>query len=189
MVFGFGKKKHEEKSPQGPASIRIEELDDILQTKKQDLRNKITTRSKPLFIEIEQELDSIYKIIDHLKEDTLKVEDIEKILQVIVIRAKNEVIEVISKESKKSIIKITNFEDVLKTAEESGHTLKKIGDVLGKHSRVIHVFAKKYADELKEHLGLVRENHLIITKMLADYSALESSQGDRKSTRLNSSHT
>ncbi len=176
MVFGFGKKKQEEQETITPTTIRIEQLDSILETKKKEMRNKILIQSKPLFSEIDQEFQAIYKIIGQLKEDTLKVEDIEKILQVIVVRAKNEVIDVISKESKKSISKIITFEDVTKNAEESGHTLKKIGDVLGKHSRVIHVFAKKYANELKEHLGLVSENHAIITKMLGDYSGLGSSQ-------------
>ncbi len=176
MVFGFGKKKQEEQSSQEPVIIRIQDLNSMLETKKQELRNKIMIQSKPLFSEIEQELQAIYKIIEHLRDDTLKVEDIEKILQVIVVRAKNEVIEVISKESKKPISKITTFEDILKNTEESGYKLKKIGDVLGKHSRVIHVFAKKYAEDLKEHLGLVSENHILITKMLGQYSTLETSQ-------------
>ena len=174
MVFGWGKKKQEE--PESVQNkITIDQIDSILSSKKEDLKKKITTQSKPLFSEIQAELDSIYKIIDHLKNDDLKVDDIEKILRVIVVRAKTEVIDVISKESKKPLPSISTYEDVLKTEEAASHTLKKIGDVLGKHSRVIHVFAKKYAQDLKDHLALVTQNHVIITKMLGDYSTLESS--------------
>jgi len=174
MVFGWGKKKQEE--PESvQKKITIDQIDSILSSKKEDLKKKITTQSKPLFSEIQAELDSIYKIIDHLKNDDLKVDDIEKILRVIVVRAKTEVIDVISKESKKPLPSISTYEDVLKTEEAASHTLKKIGDVLGKHSRVIHVFAKKYAQDLKDHLALVTQNHVIITKMLGDYSTLESS--------------
>jgi septal ring factor EnvC (AmiA/AmiB activator) len=103
------------------------------------------------------------------------VDDIEKILRVLVVRSKTEVIDVVTKESKKSLPAVSNYDDVLKTADAASHTLKKIGDVLGKHSRIIHVFAKKYAQDLKDHLELVTKNNIIITKMLSDYSSLESS--------------
>jgi DNA repair exonuclease SbcCD ATPase subunit len=174
MVFGWGKKKQE--PPENTSKkTTIDQIDSILTTKKEDLKKKITIQSKPLFSEIQIELNSIYKIIDHLQNDNLKIDDIEKILRVIVVRAKTEVIDVISKESKKSLPSISTYEDVLKTEGAASHTLKKIGDILGKHSRVIHVFAKKYAQDLKNHLELVTKNHAIITKMLGDYSSLESS--------------
>lgn len=174
MVFGWGKKKQETTDVQ-KASLALNEIDSILLSKKEDLRKKITTQSKPLFSEIQSELNSIYKIIDHLKSDNLKVDDIEKILRIIVVRAKTEVIEIISKESERPIPQISTFDDVLRASDVASHTLKKIGDVLGKNSRVIHVFAKKYAQELKDHLALVTKNHVIITKMLGEYSTLESS--------------
>lgn len=182
MVFGWGKKKQEEQPPTQSHTIRIDDLEPILASIKEELRKKITIQSKPLFSEIERELNHIYKIIDHLKNDDLKVDDIDKILRVVVVRAKTEVIDIISKESIKSLPTISTFEDVEKTADASSHTLKKIGDVLGKHSRIIHVFAKKYAQDLKNHLALLRENNTLITKMLTDYSTLESSSGVIKDT-------
>jgi len=176
MVFGWGKKKHEVSEAPLENKLELDQLDSILSAKKAELQKKIVTQSKPLFSEIEAELKAIYKIVDHLKSDDLKVDDIEKVLRVIVVRAKTEVIDVISKESK-SLPPASTYDEVLKTADVASHTLKKIGDVLGKHSRVIHVFAKKYAQELKDHLARVTENHVILTKMLCDYSALDSSSG------------
>jgi predicted nucleic acid-binding Zn-ribbon protein len=176
MVFGWGKKKQEEPEI-STKKVTLDQIDSILSRKKEELKKKIAIQSKPMFSEIQSELNSIYKIIDHLKNDDLKVDDIEKILRVIVVRAKTEVIDVISKESKKPLPSVSTYEDVLKTQEAASYTLKKIGDVLGKHSRVIHVFAKKYAQDLKDHLELVTEDNLRISRMLGDYSALESSSG------------
>lgn len=175
MVFGWGKKKQESLGQASSKKTTLDQIDSALATKKEELKKKITIQSKPLFSEIQGELNSIYKIIDHLKNDNLKVDDIEKILRVIVVRAKTEVIDVISKESKTPLPSISSYDDVLKTEEAASHTLKKIGDILGKHSRVIHVFAKKYAQDLKNHLELVTKDHAIVSKMLGDYSALESS--------------
>ena len=176
MVFGWGKKKYEISETPLATKLDLDQLDSILSAKKAELQKKIVTQSKPLFSEIEAELKAIYKIVDHLKSDDLKVDDIEKVLRVIVVRAKTEVIDVISKESK-LLPPASTYDEVLKTADVASHILKKIGDVLGKHSRVIHVFAKKYAQELKDHLARVTENHVILTKMLGDYSALDSSSG------------
>ncbi|MEM2160255.1 MAG: hypothetical protein QXN55_04800 [Candidatus Nitrosotenuis sp.] len=181
MVFGWGKKKQDDSQQvQTKSTISLNEIDSILDAKKDEMRKKITTQSKPLFSEMQNELNSIYKIIDHLKHDDLKVDDIEKILRVIVVRAKTEVIDIISKESTKTLPQVSTYDDVLKTADAASFTLKKIGDVLGKNSRVIHVFAKKYAQDLKDHLALVTKNHTVIAKMLADYSLLESSSDSIK---------
>ena len=175
MVFGWGKKKQETTDITQEAEVELGQISSLLSPKKEEIRKKIVTQSRPLFTEIKQELDAIYKIIEHLKQDDLKVEDIEKILRVIVTRAKTEVIDVISKEAEKKFPTVDKFEDVLDASESVSHTLKKIGDVLGKNSRVIHVFAKKYAQEIKDHLALVTKNHAIIVKMLSEHSVLESS--------------
>ena len=175
MVFGWGKKKQETTDITQEAEVELAQISSLLSPKKEEIRKKIVTQSRPLFTEIKQELDAIYKIIEHLKQDDLKVEDIEKILRVIVTRAKTEVIDVISKESEKKFPIVDKFEDVLGASESVSYSLKKIGDVLGKNSRVIHVFAKKYAQEIKDHLALVTKDHTIVSKMLYEHSAFESS--------------
>lgn len=175
MVFGWGKKKQEnQEQAQTKNTISLHDIDGLLSKHKEEKRQQIVTKSKPLLSEIQIELGSIYKIIDHLQQDNLKVDDIEKILRVIVIRAKTEVIDIISKESKKTIPQVSTYDDVLKASDAISHTLKKIGDVLGKNTRVIHVFAKKYAQELKDHLASLTESHAFLTKLIGDYSTLES---------------
>lgn len=180
MVFGWGKKKTEDAQnlPQKDSTrsrLKVDEISSVLDSLKEKKRQKITTQVKPLFSEMQSELNAIYKIIDHLKNDNLKVDDIDKTLKVLVVRSKTEVIDVITKESKNSLPPVATFSDAIKTADAASHTLKKIGDVLGKNSRVIHVFAKKYAEDLKSHLELVTKNNILVTKMFSDFSSLESS--------------
>ena len=179
MVFGWGKKKQEsDEVPQKSitqSKLRVQDIDPILGEQKETSKKKIVTMAKPLFSEMQSELGAIYKIIDHLKNDSLKVDDIDKTLKVLVVRSKTEVIDTVTKESKNSLPPVSTYDDVVKTAEIASRTLKKIGDVLGKNSRVIHVFAKKYAEDLKSHLELVTKNNITITKLLSDFSSLESS--------------
>jgi predicted transcriptional regulator YdeE len=179
MVFGWGKKKQEQIDEHEPKTgageeLKLDEINPILLEKKNQLQNEIVRKTKPLFEEIKHELDSIHAIISHLKTDDLKVDDIDKTLRAHVVRSKAEVIDVISKESKKTLPNASNYEDVTKTAELAAHILKKIGDVLGKHSRVIHVFAKKYANDLKTHLELITKDHMTISKMISDHNSMES---------------
>jgi hypothetical protein len=51
--------------------------------------------------------------------------------------------------------------------------LKKIGDALGRQSRVIHIFAKKYASKLKDDLKVMTDGNDEITTIITNYSELE----------------
>ncbi len=178
MVFGWSKKTQEnseQQTQQSQQKIHMSEISQILAKQKEAKQKKILEQTKTLFDEIKKELNSIYGIISHLKDDNLKIDDIDKRLQTLVIRSKAEVIDVISKESQKQLPQVKSYDDVVKTAEIASHTLKKIGDVLGKNSRVIHVFAKKYAQDLKTHLELVTKNHVAISKMIGQISSMDAS--------------
>jgi hypothetical protein len=53
--------------------------------------------------------------------------------------------------------------------------LKKVGDVLGRQTRVIHIFAKKYANQLTTNLKIMNENSDNITKLLKHFDSTQSS--------------
>ena len=55
--------------------------------------------------------------------------------------------------------------------------LKKIGDALGRQSRVIHIFAKKYAGKLKGDLKVVTNRNDEITTTITNHSELETKIG------------
>jgi hypothetical protein len=178
MVFGWSKKNQEnseQQTQQSRQKIQLSEISQILAKQKEAKQKKILEQTKALFAEVKKELDSIYAIISHLKDDDLKIDDIDKRLQILVVRSKAEVIDVISKESQKQLPQVKNYDDVVMTADLASHTLKKIGDVLGKNSRIIHVFAKKYAQDLKTHLELVTKNHTAISKMIGQISSIDAS--------------
>ena len=146
MVFGWGKKKEaasEKTIPQ--TTINLQDVASILEGKKLEKQRHVIQQTKPNFEQIQKEMNSISKIISHLESDNLKVDDIDKMLRVLVVRSKSEIIDVISKEANKLMPDISTYDDVLKGSESASYVLKKIGDVLGKNSKIVHVFAKKYA--------------------------------------------
>lgn len=177
MVFGWSKKKAE-KEPETSAQkeIRLDQIGAALSELKVTKQRQTISHVKPLFSNIQAELDSILKIIDHLSHDSLKVDDIDNQLKVIVTRSKTEIINTISKEAKIQIPQLNTFADVEKATELASQALKKIGDVLGKNSRVIHVFAKKYALDLKNHLGEITTNHTSILRLVGIYAKFETDE-------------
>jgi hypothetical protein len=179
MVFGWSKKSQENEQQTAPSPskqiIRIPEISQILDKQKEDKQKKVLEQTRTLFDDMKKELNAIYGIVDHLKNDDLKIDDIDNRLKILVTRSKAEVINIISKESQKQLPQVKTYADVLTASEIAAHILKKIGDVLGKNSRVIHVFAKKYAQDLKAHLELVTKNHAMISKLIGQVSSLESS--------------
>jgi hypothetical protein len=180
MVFGWNKKKTEKEDaqPRNSASkeIKLSQIDSILSDTKNLKQKHLIRSTAPLFSNIHDELNSILKIIDHLSNDSLKVDDIDNQLKIIVTRSKTEIITIISKEAKVKMPQLDTLDDVKKATELASQTLKKIGDVLGKNSRVIHVFAKKYAQDLKDHLATINTNYMSALQLVNNYAKFESDE-------------
>ncbi len=174
MVFGWGKKKQKEepaeKVPQATREISLADVPKILSElvelrKSQTLSeiNNIRNNTQPL-------IDDLAKIANVLEKDNLNVDDIDRHLAIIVVRGKKQVIDVMKK-NVVSLPKIKSFDDAEKLNVVLGQTLKKIGDVLGRQTRVIHIFAKKYASQLKENLEVMNANHSEIRKFLKNFNS------------------
>src|SRR3990172_9090109 len=115
---------------------------------------------------IEENLDEISKIIKELEQDNLHVDDIDKHLEILVVRGKKQVIDTIKKENSEKLPDIKSYDDVLALTELITQRLKRIGDVLGRQSRVIHIFAKKYANKLKDHLAALNSDRSKMQTMI-----------------------
>lgn len=177
MVFGWNKKKTEkEERTLSSKEINLGQIPAILSDVEHSKQKHLIKNTTPLFSNIQNELSSILKIIDHLSNDSLKVDDIDNQLKIIVTRSKTEVINIISKEAKVSMPQLETFDDVKKATELASQALKKIGDVLGKNSRVIHVFAKKYAQDLKDHLATINTNYMSVLQQVNNYTKFESDE-------------
>ncbi|MGV7226501.1 MAG: exonuclease SbcC [Nitrosopumilus sp.] len=176
MVFGWGKKKQEEKPvDQIPENKEISledvpkiisELGELRKTQNLSEINNLRNNTEPL-------INDLMKIGNVLEKDDLKIDDIDKHLAIIVVRGKKQVIDVIKKDVV-SLPKISSFDDAEKLNSMLNLILKKVGDVLGRQTRVIHIFAKKYAAQLKENLEVMNANHSEIQNILKNYHTTKS---------------
>ena len=179
MVFGWGKKKNQDNQESKPQN-KIISLSDVLKivTKLCKLRESQTlSMVKNLRDQTSSLIDGLIKIGDVLEKDNLNVDDIDKHLAIIVVRGKNQVIDVIKKDVA-SLPKITSIDDAKKLDIVLNQILKKVGDVLGRQTRVIHIFAKKYAAQLKDNLEVMNANHSEIHKILKIFDATTSASDE-----------
>jgi len=180
MVFGWGKKKQEEKyiekTPQ-QKEVQLSDVHKILAELNELRQSQIITEIKYLRNNTEPLIDDLAKIGDLLEKDNLKVDDIDKHLATIVVRGKKQVISVIKKDVA-HLPEISSIDDAKKLNSSLNQILKKLGDVLGRQTRVIHIFAKKYASELKVNLEVMNKNHSEIRKLLQNYDSTKSTSDE-----------
>ena len=177
MVFGWGKKKPQKQEPESVAPKeeqislgKISSLTDEIKT----LRAKtIVSETKSIRNKMDTDLYEIKNIAKELEKDNLKVDDIDKHLQILVVRGKELVISTIKNETKDKLPEISKYENVMQLNSAISQKLKRIGDVLGRQSRVIHIFAKKYAEKLKEHLEILTANHAELMQRIKNYKNLD----------------
>jgi len=176
MVFGWGKKKQEEihmDRTSQEKEIRLSDVSKIVTNLKELRESQTLSEIKQLRNNTAPLIDDLIKIGDVLDKDNLKVDDIDKHLSIIVVRGKKQVIDVI----KKGVIQlpeISSINDAEKLDSTLNQLLKKLGDVLGRQTRVIHIFAKKYATQLKGNLEVMTTNHSEIHKLLKNYDSTKS---------------
>ena len=181
MVFGWGKKKQQEESsvPEIPQKKEIvlsavsQVVIDLENLRKSQTINEI----KKLRNDTEPLIEDLIKIGTVLDNDDLKIDDIDKHLAIIVIRGKKQVIDVI----KKGVVplpEISSIDDIDKVNSALNQILKKVGDVLGRQTRVIHIFAKKYATRLKEILEVMNANHSEMRKLIKHYESTRNTSAE-----------
>ncbi len=155
MVFGWGKKKLEQSEvdvvPE-EKQISLTEISDIIKDIRSIRTRTIIAEVKAFRNKINSDRKTILEIANQLERDTLNVDEMDVHLMRLVKRGKNEIISVIKRECKVTFPEINSFENVQTFDRLASRMLKKIGDALGRHSQVIHIFAKKYAKKLKSDL-------------------------------------
>ncbi len=175
MVFGWGKKKKSlgyETTIQEEKEIKLDEINSKVE-EIQNLRKKtIVAESKTFREKIEYKLYEISKIIKELERDNLNVGDIDKHLEILVVRGKRQVIDAIKKEDSEKLPDIKSYEDVLALTELVTRKLKRMGDALGRQSRVIHIFAKRYAGKLKRNLEVLNSDRSELQSLVDNYKKL-----------------
>ena len=177
MVFGWGKKKSTNesiKSTQLVKQISLDKIEGILDEQKNKLSNQIIEESKPISEEIEIKRREIVHVIAQFESDDLGSQNVDKHLKVLIERGKNAVISGVRKEASEKSDEIKKYHDVVNLNLDIAQLLKRIGDTLGPNSRVMHVFARKYADKLKDVLANITREKAELQKLVNDYDKLDS---------------
>jgi len=179
MIFGWGTKKERkqeviESTPQ-EKQISLSDVDGVIQ-------NLSSLRIKTIIVEvrtfkskIESNLSDLNNIANQLEKDDLKTDDVDRHLKILVIRGKKMVISTIQNESKNKLPNIESYDDVLEFNKITTKMLKKIGDVLGRQTRVIHIFAKKYVNKFKSTLEMLTSEQKTIQTLIDNHLQLEES--------------
>jgi len=171
MVFGWGKKKNAiaddviESVETSNTEITLEEIPQILDDVKNLREKTLIAEIRTFRNKIDSDRKNLLSIANELKNDNLNTDDIDIHLKILVNRGKSEVISTIQREFQTSFAEINSLNDVFEFEKKATKAIKKVGDVLGKHTRVIHIFAKKYAKKLKDDLQ-VRSSYLKEVKEL-----------------------
>ena len=176
MVFGWGKKKPEKQEPEiapQKKQITLDNIHDVINEIRTIRVKTIIAETKTFRNKIKSSCEAILHIAIDLERDTLKVDDMDVHLRRLVERGKKEVISIIKRESIVELPGINSYEDVKDFNVIAGKMLKKIGDALGRHSVPINVFAKKYANKLRDDLRAMTDRNDEITTLISNYVELE----------------
>jgi hypothetical protein len=176
MVFGWGKKKSQQdisEVPHQKKQVLLFDVPNIVNEIRSIHTKTIIAEAKTFRNKINSSCETILHIATDLERDTLKVDDIDPLLKRLVERGKKEVISTIKRESIVQLPEINSYEDVKIFNTTTTRMLKKIGDTLGRQSRVIHIFAKKYAGKLKGDLKVMTDRNDEITTTITNHSELE----------------
>ena len=176
MVFGWGKKKSVEEPVERASvsrNISLEDVPGIISDLSKLRESQTVSEIKNLRNSTAPLIDDLMKIGIVLEKDDLKVDDIDKHLAIIVVRGKKQVIDILKKDVK-TLMQVSTIADAKKLDYFLTQLLKKVGDVLGRQTRVIHIFAKKYANQLTDNLKTMNDNSENISKLLKHYASTQS---------------
>ena len=176
MVFGWGNKKPKQREADIAPEIKqitLTNMSDVIREIRSIRLKTIIAEVKTFRNKISSNCKAILNIATELEDDNLNLDDMDPHLMRIVKRGKNEVISVIKKETAVVIPEINSFEDIKTFNITATRSLKKIGDALGRQSRIIHHFAKKYANKLKNDLKVITDENEEINTLVKNFSEFE----------------
>jgi predicted nucleic acid-binding Zn-ribbon protein len=181
MVFGFGKKKNDESSgsqTQQEKEIFLQDILSFLNNLESPRLSRIIQEAKHIKEQVESNYHKIKATILEFEEDDLNLDDVDKNLKTVVKRGKDAVVSTVKKEASNKLSKIETYADVLTLNADISQTLKRMGDVLGVHTRAMHVFARKYAERLKEEIATLAENRNSLQNMINEHENFKMNSGE-----------
>ena len=171
MVFGFGKKKNADSlaSTAKEKEILLADISSFLKELESPRLSKVLQGVKDIKSGIELDRENINNTILEFEKDDLNLDDVDRNLKTVVKRGKDAVVSTIKKEITSKLSNIENYDNVLAFNVEVSQILKRMGDVLGLHTRAMHVFARKYAEKLKEEIAHLAQNRNLLQGLIDEY--------------------
>ena len=176
MVFGWGKKKSTNEtveSAKHERQISFSDITPILKENENQLLRKILEQAKSIGGQIDIERKNIIQTMTLFENDDLNAEDVDKSLKVLIERGKKAVVLGLKRETSVNLSIPETFPNLANLNLQTGQMLKRLGDILGMNSRVMHVFARKYADKLKEDLAEMTKNKRHLQALVDEYTNFE----------------
>ena len=176
MVFGWGKKKtqqYEEDITSREKEIFLSEIPDIIKELKSIKEKTIISETNAFRNKIKSNCDSILKTIDDFEHASIKSEDLDPHLYTILQRGKKQIVSTIKQECTVNFPDIISFNDVQTFHKISTRMLKRIGDMVGRQSTVLHTLANKFANRLKDDLKNMKEGNDEIQTLIDNHINFE----------------
>ncbi len=162
MVFGWGKKKtqeYEEDITSREKEILLSEIPDIIKELKSIKGKTIISETNAFRNKIKSNCDNLLKTIDDFERTSIKSKDLDPHLYTILQRGKKQVVSTIKKECSVNFPDLISFNEVQTFHKISTRMLKKIGDMVGRQSTVLHTLANKFANRLKDDLKSMKDGN------------------------------
>ena len=176
MVFGWGKKKtqqYEEDITSREKEIFLSEIPDIMKELKSIKEKTIISETNAFRNKIKSNCDSILKTIDDFEHASIKSEDLDPHLYTILQRGKKQIVSTIKQECTVNFPDIISFNDVQTFHKISTRMLKRIGDMVGRQSTVLHTLANKFANRLKDDLKNMKDGNDEIQTLIDNHINFE----------------
>jgi len=181
MVFGWGKKKtqqYEEDVTSREKEIFLSEIPDIIKQLKFIKEKTIISETGIFRNKIKSNCDSILKTVGDFEHASIKSEDLDPHLYTILQRGKKQVVSTIKQECTVNFSDIVSLNEVLSFHKLSTRMLKKIGDMVGRQSTVLHTLANKFANKLKADLKNMKEENDEIQTLIDNHINFEDKTND-----------
>ena len=176
MVFGWGKKKtqqYEEDITSREKEIFLSEIPDIIKQLKSIKEKTVISETDIFRNKIKSNCDSILKTVGDFEHASIKSEDLDPHLYTILQRGKKQVVSTIKQECSVNFPDIISLNEVLTFHKLSTRMLKKIGDMVGRQSTVLHTLANKFANRLKDDLTNLKDGNDEIQTLIDNHINFE----------------
>ena len=176
MVFGWGKKKtqqYEEDVTSREKEIFLSEIPDIIKQLKLIKEKTIISETNIFRNKIKSNCDSILKTVGDFEHASIKSEDLDPHLYTILQRGKKQIVSTIKQECTVNFPDVISLNDVLTFHKLSTRMLKKIGDMVGRQSTVLHTLANKFANRLKDDLKNMKDGNDEIQTLIDNHINFE----------------